>query len=926
MAVSILRPDEPGTYNTAWSIFTTSGFTTYWENINEPDSDGDSNYVYTTDPGSFTVNFSDYNSSSYIRPARVSGIVVIATLKTSSANPIDFRFRLRHLGSDYDSELFTVNAFPNYVEVYKIYKQTPTGDGWNAANLSNMQVGLVYETGVPGVELRCTKLEVQVQSELYPHVALAPDAPGDHSEWTTEPSTATDHQVVQRFDGDLSYLYSNNVWQLTETNTTEDLNSITGLSTTDLIAVGDAGTIVRWDGIDWSTDTSGVTYDLHGVWVDNPNDAFAVGMGGTALYWDGNSWTDISPSYSGALRGVWGSSPTDVFAVGSSGTVLHWNGVAWSPMVSSTTEHLLDVWGLSSSEVYAVGANGEIIFYNGVGWAVQASGTTEDLNGIYGSATNDVYAVGENSAIVRWDGISWNTVVLGVLADLNAVWADAANNVVIIGDGGFVRRWDGSQWEELPTRATADLYDIWGTSTSNAYVVGAGGVSSYVNTPTWWPITTVNCQNLPVPLPTPVIDRVQASCLIKNEEEDSIGYVNTVARSAATDYLGARGTEGWPVPYDEEWHFIEEEFLNDPNTGWPTGVPAATPWTGSEVNNLQVGVKNRGGDLRCTSMGLEVFFKNTPITTFDMVPTANGFHAQIPPRQPNTGEQAWQDVDDSPPDWSTTYIGADATTAGTAQYATFPVAPGGPIPAGEQIYCVELRIGARLGGATDEAWIAGLIRFGGETYVGRPFRVNNTGSTWFYVKEDFFTSPFTAERWDLADVNAAEWGVVILSGDADVTSVKAQIQTAPLLSGTPDPTDLQLTTAGVALLNQSKIDGTIFAVTEFGVGTGGYATADPGTVVAVNPADTALVNEVYRDRITSVTFDADTLPWVVDYWCRVPRGEAIEAIGELGLYAQVINSPSIPVGTWILFAIMHFPAQCRHDKNVHLYKVSIEYP
>jgi len=926
MAVSILRPDAPGTHNTAWSIFTTSGFTTYWENIDEPDADGDSNYVYTTEPGSFTVSFSDYSSSSYIRPARVAGIVVIATLKTSSANPIDFQFRLRHLGVDYDSEVFTVNAFPNYVEVYKIYKQTPTGDGWNAASLGNLEVGLVYGTGVPTVELRCTKLEVQVQTELYPQFSLTPDNTGDHSEWSVEPTTASDHQVVDRFDGDLSYLYSNNVWQLQDTNTTEDLNSVFGLSTTDVIAVGDAGTILRWDGTDWSTETSGVTYDLHGVWASSTTDIFVVGMGGTALYWDGIAWNDISPATSDALRGVWGTSPTDVFVVGSSGTVLHWNGAAWSTMVSGTTEHLLDVWGLSSSEVYAVGANGEIIFYNGVGWAVQTSGTTEQLNGVYGSVTNDVYAVGENSAIVRWNGVSWGTVTLGVLADLNAVWTDATNNVVIVGDSGFVRRWDGAQWEELVTRATTDLYDVWGTTTSNVYSVGVGGVFTYVNTNTWWPITTVNCQDLPATLPAPVIDRVQASALIKNEEDDSTAYVSTVARSSGADYLGARGTLGWPVPSDDEWHFIEEEFLNDPNTGWPTGVPTATAWLGSEVNSLQVGVKNRGGDLRCTSMGLEVFLKNTPISTFDMVPVADGYHAQIPPRQPNTGESAWEDVDDNPPDWSGSYIGADASTTGTTQYATFSMAAGGPVPAGEQIYCVELRIGARLGGATEEAWIAGLIRNGGETYVGRPFRVNNTGTTWFYVKEDFFTSPFTGERWDLADVNASEWGVVILSGDADITSVKAQVQTAPLLSGTPDASDLQITFAGTNLMSQSKIDGTNYAVLEFGVGTGGYVPTDPGTITPVSPLAISLVNEIYRDRIEAVTYDADGPPWTVDYWCRVPREEAVEAIGEIGLYAQIISSPSYPVGSWILFAIMHFPAQCRHDKNVHLHKVSVEYP
>jgi len=925
MAVHILRPNDPGFYSSAWSIQTTSGYTTYWENINEADADGDANYVYATEPGAFTVNITDYFSSSYIRPTRVQGIIVIATLKTSSANPVDFKFRLRYNNQNYDSEVFTANSFPNYSEIYKIYKQLPNGDAWNSVRLSDLEVGLVHVSGVSSVELRCTKIEVQVHSELYPNFVLTPNDPGYYSEWDVEPSTADAFRAVERFNGDLAYVHSNNVWQIGDTNTTESLTSISGSSSANIFAVGTSGTIVHWDGTDWATHTSGITTDLFGVWTYDPNNAFAVGLTGVVLKWDGTTWNDMSPSSVSGLRGVWGTSPTDLFVVGTGGTVLHWDGLTWTTMASGTAEHLMDVWGLGSSDVYAVGYNGEIIYYDGLSWSVQASPTTEILNGVFGSATNDIYAVGENSAVVYWDGISWSSVSIGVLADLNATWSDASNNVIIVGDAGFVRHWNGTIWEELPTRSTANLLDVWGAASSEIYSVGHSGTFTYVSANTWWPITTVNTEDLPTPLPAPLIDKVQASCLVKNQETDNIGYVNTVVRSSGADYEGARGTDSWQVPPDGKWHFIEEEFVNDPNTGWPTGVPSATAWAASEVNNFQVGVKNEGGDLRCTSMGLEVFFKNTPLSTFDMVPVADGYHTQLLPRQPNTGEAAWEDVDENPPDWSTSYIGADASTAGTPQYGSFSVTAGGPIPSGEQIYCVELKIGTRLG-STSAAWVAGLIRLGGETYIGRPFRVDNTGTSWFYVKEDFFTSPFTSHRWELADVNAAEWGVVVLTGDVDITSVKVQIQTAPLLDNSPDPTDLQLTNDALYWINQSKIDGTIYAVLEFGVGTGGYSSADPATVLAVNPAATSLTNEIYRDKITAVTYDADTLPWNVDYWCRVPRDVAVDAVGEVALYAQIIDSPSAPAGTWFLFAIMHFPCQCRHDKKVHLYKVSIEYP
>jgi hypothetical protein len=131
-------------------------------------------------------------------------------------------------------------------------------------------------------------------------------------------------------------------------------------------------------------------------------------------------------------------------------------------------------------------------------------------------------------------------------------------------------------------------------------------------------------------------------------------------------------------------------------------------------------------------------------------------------------------------------------------------------------------------------------------------------------------------------------------------------------------------------ITRSTSEGIIYAVTEFAIGTGGYNPLVPTTTYAVNPASTALSNEVYRAPISHLTSDLDNHPpnpWEVTYWCRVPRDVAIEAVGEVGLFAEIIWSP-VPgeVGTKFLFALMNMPCQCRHSRTVHLYRLTVRYP
>ena len=108
---------------------------------------------------------------------------------------------------------------------------------------------------------------------------------------------------------------------------------------------------------------TGTSSDLHGVWGTSGDDIFVVGEGGTIIHYDGIDWSPIASGTSNLLRDVWGSSSADVFAVGDGGTILHGDSTGWHLMDSGTTNNLYGVGGSSAGDVFVVGQSGVILHH-----------------------------------------------------------------------------------------------------------------------------------------------------------------------------------------------------------------------------------------------------------------------------------------------------------------------------------------------------------------------------------------------------------------------------------------------------------------------------------------------------------------------------------------------------------------------------------
>lgn len=264
---------------------------------------------------------------------------------------------------------------------------------------------------------------------------------------------------------------------------------IWGSSGSDVFAVGDAGTILHYDGHTWSPMISGTTEDLSGVWGSGGSNVFAVGNVGTILHYDGHAWSPMSSGTTLWLVAVWGSSGSDVFAVGWAGTVLHYDGSTWSAMSSGASKYvyLLAVWGSSGSDVIAVGDYGTIVHYDGSSWSTMASGTTADLFGVWGASGSDVFASGRKGTILRRNGSTWVPMSTGVSLDLGASgasWGTSASNVFVT-YGNIILHYDGSSWSQMVTGSVLGFYGLWGSSGSDVFAVGNEGAIFHYDGATW---------------------------------------------------------------------------------------------------------------------------------------------------------------------------------------------------------------------------------------------------------------------------------------------------------------------------------------------------------------------------------------------------------------------------------------------------------
>ena len=162
-----------------------------------------------------------------------------------------------------------------------------------------------------------------------------------------------------------------------QSGTTQKLLGIWG--TEDRTIVAGYSVILSNDGGGWVQMPGDIPpVEYRGVWGTSNDNVFVAGGSGTILRYDGVEWTAMETGQEAALVGVWGSSETDVYAVGAeapfdgptryiAATVLHFDGTAWTRIHSEGIFTLKAVWGRSSNDLFALGYN-HVWHFDGSVW------------------------------------------------------------------------------------------------------------------------------------------------------------------------------------------------------------------------------------------------------------------------------------------------------------------------------------------------------------------------------------------------------------------------------------------------------------------------------------------------------------------------------------------------------------------------------
>lgn len=120
------------------------------------------------------------------------------------------------------------------------------------------------------------------------------------------------------------------------------------------------------------------------------------------------------------------------------------------------------------------------------------------------------------------------------------------------------------------------------------------------------------------------------------------------------------------------------------------------------------------------------------------------------------------------------------------------------------------------------------------------------------------------------------------------------------------------TSLGRRMLARSSVDGTSIRAVQFGVGRGGYDTFNYTTATPVNSEATTLEDPVLSGEAIDELERPN--PECACYYCLLETGQANYALGEIGIWAIIENSPiSTENGTTFLFAIGHFPLKAKNS-------------
>lgn len=325
------------------------------------------------------------------------------------------------------------------------------------------------------------------------------------------------HALILRLDGD--------TWTEVTTPDTEPLRAVDFASADEGWAVGEAGTVLHWDGIEWTQQVSPTDVDLYDVSIAD-DEFWAAGKSGVLVHWDQGRFLVEARPY-GDLTGVDFATSDAGWAVGARGTVLHYDG-AWTrvdmPLAADLSglsvgpdgipwvtgeggligRVVLGIWQYATQPYVEVDVTAIDLLDHSAGWAVGARpfqptdgvvfwqladdlwkpirvDEAPPLFGIDVLAEDEAWAVGQDFQIdkpteagVVWHYASgaWASGGYPGVSALFAVEAVGHDDVWAAGQDGTLLHYDGTNWATTPMPENVHLYGLHFRTAGDGWAVG----------------------------------------------------------------------------------------------------------------------------------------------------------------------------------------------------------------------------------------------------------------------------------------------------------------------------------------------------------------------------------------------------------------------------------------------------------------------
>lgn len=146
---------------------------------------------------------------------------------------------------------------------------------------------------------------------------------------------------------------------------------------------------------------------------------------------------------------------------------------------------------------------------------------------------------------------------------------------------------------------------------------------------------------------------------------------------------------------------------------------------------------------------------------------------------------------------------------------------------------------------------------------------------------------------------------------------------------TPDSVLATLTDVGRSQFARSILGEVSFTVKGFAVGREGYNDANPVKIDVIDPSLVALEDQIFPlvlgDTKAFESIERPS-PKTLVLNCRLSQTEAVAGLGELGIYAEIVDS-IVPaeIGDKFMLALSHMPLITKVPQQVIVFRLIIQF-